>query len=355
MSAVRPFGKPARLHRGDRVAIVSPSFPAVDRWPHRAERGVAYLEGLGLEVRMMANAARSGRWVAGSASERVDDLHAAFADPEIKAIVCATGGNHSNELVSHLDYEMISRNPKIFQGYSDMTVLHWALLKHTGMVTFYGPSLVLEMAEYPSVLQPTNDSLRAAWFGGSPLIFDAAKEWTDEFLDWNEKTDLSRARAMRPNPGWRWLQQGSATGPLMGGCLETILWHIKGSAEWLDLSGAILFLETSEEAPSPAHVDAYLTDLANLGVLGQIAGLVMGRPMNYTADAAELLWQVVVEHTTGRAIPVLANIDCGHTDPMLTLPLGVESRLDSHENIFEATEAATSRGSIAPGRDRARR
>lgn len=155
---------------------------------------------------------------------------------------------------------------------------------------------------------------------------------------------------MRPNPGWRWLQPGTATGPLVGGCLETIMWHLKGSAEWLDLHGAILFLETSEEAPSPAHVDAYLTDLSNLGVWDQITGLVLGRPRDYTAENTELLWEVTAAHTTGRAIPVLANIDCGHTDPMLTLPLGLTTQLDSHEDTFATTEAPTTPGSTAPGR-----
>jgi muramoyltetrapeptide carboxypeptidase len=300
---------------------------------------------------MMPNAGKPGRWVAGSVAERVDDLHSAFADPDIKAIVCATGGNHSNELVSHLDYEMIARNPKVFQGYSDMTVLHWALLRHARLVTFYGPALVLEMAEYPNVFDLTDTSLRAAWFDDAPLRFDPSQEWTEEFLEWDDKADLERAREMRPNRGWRWLHPGAATGPLIGGCLETIMWHLKGSAEWLDLTGAILFLETSEEAPSPAHVDAYLTDLANLGVWDQITGLILGRPRDYTSEDAELLWEVVADHLTDRAIPVLANIDCGHTDPMLTLPLGVTARLDSHQDTFATTEAPTTPDSTAPGQD----
>jgi muramoyltetrapeptide carboxypeptidase LdcA involved in peptidoglycan recycling len=229
-----------------------------------------------------------------------------------------------------------------------MTVLHWALLKHAQLATFYGPSLVLEMAEYPEVLQLSDRSLRAAWFGDAPMRFERSDEWTEEFLDFDAKLDLERPRAKRSDAGWRWLQPGSASGPLMGGCLETIMWHLKGSSEWLDLAGAVLFLETSEEAPGPPDVDAYLTDLANLGVLDQITALVLGRPMFYSPEDTESLWEVVARHTSGRSMPVLANIDCGHTDPMLTLPLGIAVRLDSENDLFEATEEATSPGSIPP-------
>jgi muramoyltetrapeptide carboxypeptidase len=350
-----PLVKPPRLRPGDRVAIVSPSGPAVGRWPHRAERGRAYLEGLGLKVQTMPNATKVTGWTAGSVQERADDLHAAFADPEIKAIVCGIGGNHSNELLPFLDYELIASNPKIFQGYSDMTVLVWALFTHAHLVAFYGPALVLEMAEYPAVLELTDRSMRAAWFGDVPLRFESGSEWTEEFLDFDKKLDLERARAMRPNTGPRWLQPGTATGPLIGGCLETILWHLKGSREWPHLSGAVLFLETSEEAPSPAHVDAYLTDLSNLGVFDAIVGLVLGRPMLYSPENTEVLWEVASKHMRDRSIPVLANIDCGHTDPMVTLPIGIEVRLDSAADSFTTTEVATSPGSTRPSPDPAER
>jgi muramoyltetrapeptide carboxypeptidase LdcA involved in peptidoglycan recycling len=347
--------KPSRLSDGNQVAIVSPSFPALGRWPHRALRARAYLESLGLRVRIMPHATETTGWTAGSVQHRIEDLHSAFADPDIKAVVCATGGNHSNELVPHLDYELIAANPKIFQGYSDMTVLHWAILKHARLTTFYGPAATLEMAEYPEVLEFTDHSLRAAWFGDKPLRFDTAPEWTEEFLDFNAKLDLERPRALQRNPGRVWLQPGAGTGPLLGGCLESIMWHVKGSAEWLDLAGAILFLETSEEAPPPPDVDAYLTDLSNLGILDHIAGLVIGRPMLYTPENTELLWEVVSKHMTDRAVPVLANIDCGHTDPMLTLPLGISVRLDSSSDTFEAAEVATNPDSTQPNLDPAGR
>lgn len=332
---------PRRLQPGDTVAVVCPSAPAVALWPHRTERGTAYLESLGLRVRLMPNTSARDRWVAGSPQARAADLHAAFADDEVAAVLCAIGGNHSLQVVPHLDFDLIAANPKIFQGYSDITVLHWALAKQTGLRTFYGPALSADLAEYPEVFDFTDRFLRAAWFGDTPLEFGPASEWTEEFLDWNKKLDLTRPRRMRPGGGWVTVREGVAQGPLLGGCVETICWHLKGSPWWPDLDGAVFFLETSEEAPSPAHVDAYLTGLEQLGAFDALAGLVFARPAGYGDADVDLLWQIVAERTAAADIPVLANVDAGHTEPMLTLPLGAPVHLDAGQRTFRTLEPVT--------------
>ena len=332
---------PPRVRPGDTVAVVAPSFPAPACWPHRVERGAAYLASLGLEVRLMPNATAQTGWTAGPPQARADDLHAAFADDAVTVVLSAIGGNHANQLLPHLDWELIGAHPKVFQGFSDTTVLHWAIARHAGLRTFYGPALVTGLAEYPEVLPFTDQSLQAAWFSGRPLQFRPAGAWTDEFLDWDAKADLERPRQLRPSAGWRALRGGRAEGPLLGGCLETICWHLKGSASWLDLRGAVLLLETSEEAPSPAHVDAYLTDLEQLGVFDDAAGLVVARPAGYPADQVEQLWEVVAGRTEEAGLPVLAGVDAGHTDPMLTLPLGATVQLDPAAAVFHTTEPAT--------------
>jgi muramoyltetrapeptide carboxypeptidase LdcA involved in peptidoglycan recycling len=323
------------------VAVVSPSAPALAAWPHRAERGRAYLEALGLNVSVMPNAARREGWVSTSAEMRADDIHRAFVDDSVAIVLAAIGGNHSNQLLPYLDYELIGSHPKIFQGYSDMTVVHWALLKFAGLQTFYGPALVPELGEYPEVLPHTDRFLRAAWFGAEAMGFQPAELWTDEFLDWDEQADLVRPRELRPSEGWVTVREGTAEGPLLGGCLETICWHLKGSVAWLDLAGAVLFLETSEEVPSPAHVDAYLTDLEQLGVFDSVAGLIVGRPYGYDQERALALWSVVENRTRESGVPVLANVECGHADPMLTLPLGAVARLDAEARTFDMLQPAT--------------
>ena len=320
---------PPPVEPGGRVAIVSPSFGAVGRWPHRTERGIAYLESLGLSVKLMPNAALDTGYLAGTPQERVDDIHAAFADDSVSLILAGIGGNHSNQLLPLLDYDLIGANPKWFQGYSDMTVLHWALLKHAALATFYGPALISELGEFPQVFHYTDHCLRSAWFANEPLVLHPAEAWTEEFLDWDERADLERARRMTVSEGWVTVRGGEVEGPILGGCLETICWHLKGSAAWVEPDGTIFFLETSEEAPSPEHVDAYLVDLEQLGVFDRCNGLLIGRPRGYSDAERAQLWDVVAARTERSGIPVLANIDCAHTDPMLTLPLGVPTRLDA--------------------------
>jgi len=326
---------------GDTVAIVSPSFGAVGAWPHRAERGFAYLRSLGLEVRVMPNATRNDGWASAPAEARVADLHAAFLDDDVTVVLAGIGGNHSNALLPLLDYDLIRAHPKVFQGYSDMTVLHWALGRHAGLATFYGPALVSELGEFPAVLPHTDRFLRAAWFGADAIEYEPSEAWTDELLDWNAKADLARPRELRESEGWVAIREGRASGPLLGGCLETICWHLKGSSDWCDPAGAILMLETSEEHPPPPDVDAYLTDLEHLGVFDAAAALVVARPYGYTREDAKVLWDVVARHTEAAGIPVLANVETGHADPMLTLPFGVEAEVDAGRRDFRLLEAPT--------------
>jgi hypothetical protein len=147
---------------------------------------------------------------------------------------------------------------------------------------------------------------------------------------------------MSAGSGWRTIRAGVAEGTLFGGCLETICRHLEGSAYWPDLRGVLLFLETSDEAPTPAEVDAYLSGLERLGVFAGAAGLVFGRPYHYGAAQKEALWAVVRERTAASGIPVLADVDIGHTDPMLTLPIGAWARIDAGALEFALLEPATS-------------
>src|SRR5262249_7722896 len=154
---------------GDTVAVVSPSFGAVGRWAHRVERATVYLASLGLNVKTMPNAARDEGWASAPPEARASDLHAAFADDEVAVVLASIGGNHSNQVVPYLDFDLIAAHPKVLQGYSDVTVLHWAIANHAGLSTFYGPALVPELGEFPGVLPFTDGWLRAAWFGSDAI------------------------------------------------------------------------------------------------------------------------------------------------------------------------------------------
>lgn len=133
---MKELALPPRVRPGDAVALVSPSWFGAGAFPHRVGRGRACLESLGLRLKVMPNALAMGDWTAGTPGQRADDLHAAFADSEAAVVLCAIGGNHSNDLLDLLDFDFIRARPKVFQGLSDITVLHCALHRHAGLATF---------------------------------------------------------------------------------------------------------------------------------------------------------------------------------------------------------------------------
>jgi muramoyltetrapeptide carboxypeptidase LdcA involved in peptidoglycan recycling len=225
-------------------------------------------------------------------------------------------------------------------GYSDTTVLNVAIHQRTGLVTFNGPAILTDFAENPLMPAYTAYYFLNIVAVAEPVgVVAPANEWTEEFLDWETRADSQRPRAMQPSPGWAWLRHGTAEGPLLGGCLES-LQHLRGTPFWPEWDGAIFFFETSEEAPPPQTVDAILMDYEHMGVFDRIAGLIVGRPMGYTPEQRLDLHQVLLERTAPWSFPVVADMDFGHTAPQFTLPLGLRARIDAERRRFEIVEPA---------------
>ena len=334
--------KPPRIQPGDTIGIVSPSWGGAGAFPHRLRNGVAYLESRGFKVELSRHALEQHGHVSDTAENRAADLHEMFERSDVSAIITAIGGDHSCHLLPHIDFDLIRDNPTIFMGYSDVTVLNVAIWKKCGLVTFNGPALITDFAEYPEPLAYTVESFARTVQKGGPVGHIApSSEWTEETLDWREKLDLTRPRRLRESPGWNWLRPGVREGVLVGGCIES-LQHLRGTPFWPELDGAILFLETSEEAPSPARVDGILMDYENMGVLSNLAGLLFGRPMDYSESDKEALRQVIMERTAGFEFPVISDMDFGHTAPQFILPIGCRARIDSEEESFSILDAAVS-------------
>ena len=332
--------RPQRLQEGDTVGVISPSWGGGAEYPHRVRRGVEYLESLGFRVKIGPHATNSVGYVADTAANRAADVHAMFRDPEVRAVIATIGGDHSCHLLPLLDFDLIRENSKIFMGYSDVTVLNVAIWAKTGLVTFNGPALMVELAEYPEVFDYTERHTLKTLCSAEPVgQVEPSAWWTEEELDWGEKEDLTRPRAGQASSGWTWLKGGSGEGALVGGCLES-LQHLRGTPYWPDLDGAILFLETSEEKPEPERVDGILMDYENMGAFGKIRGLLFGRPYGYTPEEREQLHEVILERTRGHDFPVVADMDFGHTSPVFTLPVGCRAAVDAGRERFEIVEPA---------------
>lgn len=332
--------KPTELKGTDTFGVVSPSWGGGARFPHRIERGVAHLRSLGFQVKIAAHALHCAGFVSDTAENRAADIHAMFLDPEVKAIVASIGGDHSCHLLPLLDFDLIAAHPKVFMGYSDVTVLNVAIYAMTGLTTFNGPALMTDFAEYPAMPEYTEQYFLKAVCHSKPVgPVSPSDWWTEEFLDWSKQADLTRPRERTASPGWSWLKPGHGEGVLIGGCIES-LQHLRGTRYWPDWTGAILFVETSEDRPSPATVDGILMDYENMGVFDQISGLLVGRPMRYTDEERQALRDVVVARTRRYGFPIIADMDFGHTAPQFTLPIGCRAVIDGDAQRFEIVEAA---------------
>jgi len=337
--------KPTHLKKGDFVGIVSPSSPLAGLVPHRVEKGIRSLEKIGFKVKVGKNALKISGYTAGTPRERAEDINDFFADPKIKAIFTFIGGNHSNQILDYLDFDLIKKNPKLFLGYSDATVLHLALYSRLGMVTFYGPSVLTQFGENPEIFPYTKEYFEKALMHLEPIgKVSPSLTWTDEILDWFKREDEKRPRKMKKNKGWQWIKEGKAQGPILGGCISSMM-HLRGTKYWPSFKNCILFWEIPEsedilaKGEKPATIDAYLVDLGFLGVFGQIKGMIIGRPYGYSELRSNQLVEIIKERTKSYDFPILFSVDIGHTDPMLTVPLGVMAKINSAKNIFEFVES----------------
>ncbi|MDD3085063.1 MAG: LD-carboxypeptidase [Candidatus ainarchaeum sp.] len=338
--------KPNYLKKGDTIGLVSPSAPLAGLVPHRVKKTIEALNLMGFNVKIGKNALVVNDYVAGNPKKRAKDINDFFKDSRIKAIISFIGGNHSNQILDYLDFEAIKKNPKIFLGYSDITVLHFALLTQCDLVSFYGPSGLNQFAENPKILPYTKNYFEKALMEASPIgEVHSSEKYTEEILDWFKKEDLKKERKMVTNSGWEWIKKGFGEGAILGGCISSII-HLRGTKFWPNFKDAIFFWEIPEgycleKGESLANIDSYLMDLKLSGVFDEIKGMIIGRPFGYTKQETDKLKRMIKRYLNNYDIPILFNVDIGHTDPMITIPLGVKVRIDSNEMVFKFLESGT--------------
>jgi muramoyltetrapeptide carboxypeptidase LdcA involved in peptidoglycan recycling len=340
--------KPLALAPGSRVAIVTPSWGGPADVPNRYEMGLRELrERFGFEVVEMPHARATVDWIWRNPQARADDINAAFADPSIHGVIASIGGDDSVRILPYLDERAISANPKVFMGYSDTTILHvFAML--CGLQTFSGPSVMSGIAENGGMFPYTESWIRRTLMSTEPVgLLEPTAEWTDEFVRWEDIERSTQRRAMQPNPGWKWLQGTQRVeGHLVGGNLD-VLEFLKGTRWWpgLDIwEGAVFYWETSEEAPTPQQVGYWLRNYGMLGILDRLAGMIVARPGFYSHDQHAALPEAIrriVDVEFGRPdLPIVMNLDFGHTDPQMVIPNGARIILDPSSGTITLPDPA---------------
>lgn len=342
--------KPKRLRPGSQISAISLSWGGPGTFPYRYQIGKRQFEKeFGVTVIETAHALCDADWLAKNPQARADDLMAAFADETIDGIISTIGGEDSIRILPYLDLGLIRKNPKVFMGYSDTTISHAACFK-AGIVSFYGPAFMTGFAENGGMFPYTVDSVRRTLFSAQPIgvIEPNQTGWTVEYLPWENPENSLIRRNLNPCPGWRFHQEeGVVEGQLFGGCVEVLDW-LRGTDYFpsaRDLQGAVLFLETSEDAQPPSFLTAFVRCLAAMGILEGLGGILLGRPgggvdLSTFGEYDDALCRAIREEHGLNEMPIVTNMDFGHTDPMFVIPIGIRVRIDSFKQEITIGEAA---------------
>ena len=329
--------KPKKLKRGDAVAIVSLSSGTAgdEAFRHRYEQGKKRLEEVfGLKTVTMPNALKGSEYLAKHPESRAKDFMDALKDKNIKGIICNIGGADTIRLLPYIDFDVIKNNPKVFMGYSDTTVNHFMMYK-AGITSYYGPSVMCEFAENYEMHDYTKKYVDEVLFENlENITIVSSPKWTSEFLDWSNQDYDSQKRKMHyEKHGYEVLQgNGIFEGELLGGCIDVFPMFI-GTEIWPSINeweNKILFLETSEDEVAPDYIEYYLRNLVVQGIIDKINGIIIGKPQNekYYEEYKEVYKNVVGGEANRPELPILYNVNIGHTAPMCIFPLGQKIKVD---------------------------
>ncbi|MBX7139164.1 MAG: LD-carboxypeptidase [Oligoflexia bacterium] len=266
-----------------------------------------------------------------SIASRIRSIHNAFETAEVDGIITALGGYSANQLLGKIDFDLIRAHPKIFCGYSDITVLANAIFAKTGLVTYYGPHFSCFGVEN---LSPENTDyfLRAVRELG-PYRFIPSGRTTDQ--KW---LHLDRPLSYEPSHPYLALQPGKARGRIVGGHLGSLL-LLHGTEFMPSLTGAILFLE-ADDSTSPAAFDRELQSLLYQPGAEALHGLIIGRFQRASMMSVDLLKEIVGTKPELQNLPVAANVDFGHTFPMYTFPIGGDVEVEISDQEVSITIVA---------------
>ncbi len=317
---------PQKLKAGDEIRVIAPSRSLSLISEELRDLAILRFKDLGLKVSYSKNAEEVDEFISSSIRSRVDDLHEAFLDKNVKGIFTVIGGLNVNQILKYLDYDLIASNPKIICGFSDITALSNAIYAKTGLLTYSGSHFsslgMLKGIDY------SLEYLKKCLFESGEFQIEASSEWSDDewYIDQEKREFIENNRHLITN-------KGQAEGKILGGNLCTFN-LLQGTEFFPDIRDAILFLE--DDALSNAEIfDRDLQSLIHQPNFKDVKGIVIGRFQKESKVTDEKLIKVIKTKKELDNIPVIANADFGHTTPHFTFPIGGKGSLKADDDGVE--------------------
>lgn len=314
---------PNKLQVGDEVRIIAPSRSLKIISPHNIDYAIHALESLGLKVSFGKHVNELDIFDSSSVESRLEDLHEAFQDKNVKAIFTVIGGSNANQLLKYIDYDLIKRNPKIFSGYSDITALQNAIYSRTGLVTYSGPQF--SSFAMQKGFEYTLEYFQKIFFQHSPIPIIPSTQWSDDawFLDQENRTFQKSEKYWVIHPG-------KATGTIIGGNVSTIqLLH--GTSFMPSFDDSILFLEADSITAGQCvyEFDRDLQSIIHQPHFEKVKAIIFGRFETKFGMDLHKLRLIIESKRELKNIPIVANVDFGHTMPMFTFSIGGTCEIDA--------------------------
>jgi muramoyltetrapeptide carboxypeptidase LdcA involved in peptidoglycan recycling len=313
---------PSKIKRGAIIRVIAPSASLAipQKWLTKKLKKKAYdtLTKLGLKVTFGKHINEVDDFLSSSIETRLVDLHDAFEDKKVKMVLCAIGGFNANQLLKYIDYDLIRLNHKIFCGYSDITVLSNAIFAKTGLVTYSGPHFTSFGSSHE--IDYTLSFFRKCLFENKPYSITSSEKW----FDYSQTVK---------NEGYWVINEGSTNGTIIGGNLCTFN-ELHGTEFMPSLKGSILFLEDDSLVNSRIF-DRDLQSLIHQKGFKEVRGIVVGRFQTESHVTKELLSKIIKGKKELCNIPVIGNVDFGHTKPLITFPIGGKAQIKARGKDIE--------------------
>jgi len=318
---------PSKLKPGDEIRIIAPSRSMSILSEDVKKIAQEKLEQLGFKVSFGKNVNESNEFNSSSIKSRLEDLHEAFKDKNVKAILAVIGGFNSNQLLSSINWNLIKKNPKILCGYSDITALQNAIFKKTGLVTYSGPHF--SSFGMKKGFEYIEEYFKKCLIKDEPFEIEASKEWSNDA--WYKDQEN---RNFEKNGGYLIINKGKAKGTIIGANLCTF--NLLHGTEFLpNFKDTILFIEDCVEGEDEfvLNFDRDLQSIIHQPGFKGVKGIVIGRFENNSGMTKDKIIKIIKNKKELDNIPVIANADFGHTFPIAVFPIGGTAKLKVDEKV----------------------